>query len=355
MGDFVVLIPAYNPDDKLVDLVEALARTRYRVVVLNDGSSPESAPVFQKIRQSGQAEILQHAVNLGKGAALKTGLNHIAVAFPEAAGVVCADADGQHSVQDILKTGASLDAHPNALGIGVRTFHADIPLRSRIGNLLTKRLFNFFTGLDVSDTQTGLRAIPMSFIPHCLRIRSNRYEYELEMLLLTKSHHTPIVQIPIETIYIEDNKSSHFNVFKDSVRIYFVLFRFVFSSILAAVLDYAIFMAVYSLSTNLLASQYIARAGSGAFNFTLNRKLVFSSRGGLLGSLSKYVILAVFLAFCSYVLITYLAWLGVPVALAKPLAEGALFIASFSVQRSIVFASSFGQEENDTANGETHD
>jgi glycosyltransferase involved in cell wall biosynthesis len=337
-GNFVVLIPAYNPDTKLLTLVEALLEQDCRVVVVDDGSLDTSREIFDTLKSMKEVDLLAHAVNLGKGAALKTGLNHIAVHEPRLDGVVCADADGQHSVKDILLMGKTLAENPGSLGLGVRTFHREIPFRSRFGNILTKHLLRFLTGLNIQDTQTGLRAVPMSFIPQCLHIRSNRYELELEMLLLTKQHHVPIVQVPIDTIYIDDNQSSHFNVLKDSAKIYFVLFRFVFSSLLAALLDYAIFMAVFVMTANVLASQYVARTLSGLFNFTVNRKLVFPSKSNLYTTLAKYVLLAIVLAYCSFLLITYFVWLGMPVALAKPLAEGCLFLVSFSIQRSLVFS-----------------
>lgn len=337
MTDFVVLIPAYNPDERLSVLVRALVERQCVVVIVDDGSVEASAPVFEQVSSLPHVTVLRHVVNLGKGAALKTAMNYIAVHYGDKNGIVSADADGQHAVEDILKIGAALSSTPNALILGARSFRSDIPFRSRFGNVLTRRIFNFLTGLNLTDTQTGLRGVPMEFVPKYLGVRPNGYEFELEQLIRSKRYHHPIVQVPIVSIYIDDNEHSHFNPFLDSARIYFVFIRFISSSLMAAILDYLMFMLVYSITHNILASQYIARGVSGTFNYTMNRRRVFYSRTSIWSSLPKYIVLAVLLAFCSYVLISGLVEMDMPVAMAKPLAEAILFVISFGLQRSLVF------------------
>ena len=84
----------------------------------------------------------------------------------------------------------------------------------------------------LGDTQTGLRGVPATLIPHLLRLQSSGYEFELDMLIACKHQGCPVVQQPIRTIYLGRNRSSHFHPILDSMRIYLVLFRF---SLLAAV------------------------------------------------------------------------------------------------------------------------
>lgn len=334
----IVLIPAYNPDYQLFNLTKSLLSEGYQVVLVDDGSTlAESQVVLAECKALTDVTLLRQVVNLGKGAALKLGLNHIAIHFPEAIGVVTADADGQHAVVDIINVGEALSEHPNDLILGVRSFDTKVPLRSRLGNSLTRVIFNFVTGFKLLDTQTGLRAIPLSQIPAYLKIHSNRYEFELDMLLQAKHQGYSVQQVLIQSIYLNNNQSSHFNPLLDSMRIYFVLFRFILVSVLSAVLDYIIFMITLGATQNILASQYMARLISGAFNYTTNKRGVFSSKVAVSTSLPRYILLATILGFCSYLLIEFLVSLHVSIALAKPLAEGLLFIASFSIQRSFVF------------------
>src|SRR5262249_43671421 len=92
-----VLIPAFRPNETLGEVVRRLAASGVRsIVVVDDGSGPEFQPLFESLERIAAVRILRHAVNLGKGAALKTAMNEALTKMPEAIGVVTADADGQH-------------------------------------------------------------------------------------------------------------------------------------------------------------------------------------------------------------------------------------------------------------------
>ena len=227
--DYVVLIPCYQPDNNLIDIVKKLLNHKLDVVLVNDGSSnSESIDVISKLEKEDGVIVLHNAVNLGKGAALKTGMNFIYLKFPEIKGVITADADGQHLVEDIIKIGFELSNSEKKLILGSRSLDKNVPLRCRIGNKLTKYVLFIVAGLKTQDTQTGLRGFPRYLIPEFLKIANNGYEYEMEMLLKCKNLNVDISEIPITTVYLENNKSSHFNPILDSFRIYFVLFRFTF-------------------------------------------------------------------------------------------------------------------------------
>ena len=108
--------------------------------------------------------------------------------------------------------------HPEGLVLGVREFAGKIPFRSRLGNVWTRALFRLVTGISLRDTQTGLRGIPRGLFERLLGIPGDRYEYELRMLVDARFHPSPPLQVPIETVYIDGNKSSHFRPFEDTVR-----------------------------------------------------------------------------------------------------------------------------------------
>lgn len=336
-GLFSVLIPAYNPDISLVALVQSLVDQVYQVVVVDDGSREDANEVFGQLTGLPNTVVLRHETNRGKGAALKTGLAYIAQEAAEGVlGVVTADADGQHSADDIIKVGAALVEQPDALVLGVRDFKGVIPARSLLGNVLTRWIFRLCTGIPVLDTQTGLRGIPKAAIKDCLQVDHNRYEYEMAQLMQASQCRQPIVQVPISCLYFDDNKNSHFNPLRDSLRIYYVFFRFISSSLISATVDYIVFLMVYALSGSLFVSQYSARLISGSVNYTINRRIVFKSKAGIRASAAKYILLAVSLAFCGYLLITALVAMGIPVFLAKPLAEGSLFFLNFFIQKKLI-------------------
>jgi putative flippase GtrA len=337
-SDVPVLIPAYKPGSSLTTLVQALQALGVRhVVVVNDGSGPEFADRFRSIDLPG-VFLVEHAVNLGKGAALKTGMNYALVKFPGCPGVVTADADGQHHPDDILRVAERLAGSPDALVMGVRSFGEKVPLRSRFGNDVTRVLMKIVMGQSLADTQTGLRGIPASLIPHLLRLASNGYEFELDMLIACKHQGCPLVQEPIRTIYLDGNKSSHFHPIFDSMRIYFLLFRFSVLSVLTAAIDNLVFAFTYQHTKSIAQSQIAARLVAMVFNYAGARRMVFHSQQRHAVVVPKYVALVAANATLSYALIRLLTYsLHLPAIPAKLAAEGLLFIANFAIQRDFVF------------------
>src|SRR5262249_5437925 len=156
------------------------------IVVVDDGSGAAFEGRFLEVRGLPKGTVLGHAVNLGKGAALKTGFNHVLRELRDVSTIVTADAGGQHLVEDICRIGEAAATEPERLLLGVRQFGKDAPLRSRFGNSFTRVLFRILIGQHVSDTQTGLRGIPLRLAAQSLRVRSYGYEFELDMLVLAK-------------------------------------------------------------------------------------------------------------------------------------------------------------------------
>jgi putative flippase GtrA len=336
--DVVILIPAYQPDRRLVDLVRSLQATGTPVVVVDDGSDAECAAVFAAVRQMAHSTVLRHSANQGKGAALKTGLEHIANHFPDHAGAVTADADGQHRVEDVLAVADALRTHPKCLILGARGFEGRLPFRSRLGNTATRAMLRLVMGQSISDTQTGLRGIPNTLFPRLLVISHQGYEFELEMLLVCKYEGIQIREVRIQTIYIDENRSSHFNPLLDSFRIYFVLLRFALVSLCSAIVDNLIFACVYFFWPSILGSQILGRIAGTLFNYLGNKTTVFRSRERVSRSLPKYLLLVLISGTLSYGMIRLLvARLGMDVYLAKLLAESLLFFVNFFVQRQLVF------------------
>jgi len=337
LARLAVLIPSWQPEPALTQLVNDLSTHGFGAIILvNDGSSPQSAPIFEPLTAISSVHLLTHAVNLGKGRALKTGINYTLTALPQIDGLITADADGQHTVKDIVRVALALPSSNGSVVLGARTFAADVPLRSRFGNVLTRNIFAFVTGAKLADTQTGLRAFPRNLLPELLTLDGERYEYEMTVLAHVCRQRKP-VEVPIETVYIDGNRSSHFDPIRDSMRIYFVLARFYFSAIVAAGIDFAGFSIAFAVTHNIFASVAFGRLSS-LVNFALNKKYVFQSRASVKGTLARYYVLVAVIAGLSYLLIwslhRYLHW---NVFAAKLVVDTLLSLVSFSVQRTFVF------------------
>jgi glycosyltransferase involved in cell wall biosynthesis len=334
-----LLIPAYQPSPALIDLVQTLCGGEWKaIVVVDDGSGPEYAWLFKKIAELPKVKVIPHAVNLGKGSALKTGMNAILCAYPGLAGIVTADADGQHDPADIRQVAIRFQESPEAIVLGVRSFKGAVPLRSRVGNEITRLIMRAVVGYRLTDTQTGLRAIPGTLLPRLLTMSSSGYEFELEMLIVVKHLRIQLIEQPIRTIYEPGNRSSHFQPLRDSMRIYFVLLRFALISLTTALLDNVVFYFLFRMTGNVFASQVGARCAAVLFQYPLVRRAVFISNERHRILLPRYLLLVTANAALSYAgieLLTRAAAVGVLPA--KIAVETILFLANFAIQRDLVF------------------
>lgn len=232
MEHFVVLIPAWNPDARLIALVQELAAYGFAMIlVVDDGSPSGILLIFEQMKTVPSFHLLHHERNRGKGRALKTGFRYILSELPLIDGVITADADGQHAAADVVAVARAMSDGSDEVTLGVREFAKDVPLRNWFGNVLTKHVFGFVAGTMVSDTQTGLRAFRRSLLPQLEILPGERYEYEMTVLAYICLHVGKPREIPITTIYVEGDRTSLFHPAWDSLRIYLALVRFYFSSL----------------------------------------------------------------------------------------------------------------------------
>ena len=194
----IALIPAYEPDEKMLALLPQLTAAGLAVVVVDDGSGPDYAPLFEAAKAYGA--VLTHPENRGKGAALKTGYRWLLEQDGDPFTVVAVDADGQHRLPDVLRLCEEAEKTPDTLVLGGRAFQGKVPLRSRMGNAITRFVFTLSTGLRVHDTQTGLRACGRALLPFLLSVEGDRYEYEMNVLLRCSRDKVPLREVPIEAV-----------------------------------------------------------------------------------------------------------------------------------------------------------
>ena len=341
-----LIIPAYKPDKKLLALLaEFQGDENYQPVVVDDGSGSEYAEIFDALPEG--VVLLRHEVNRGKGAALKTAMKHVLEALPECDLAITADADGQHTHEDILRVTAEARQHPDELVLGSRKFDGNVPFRSKFGNGLTRHVFAIVSGAKVRDTQTGLRAFGRETMEKFSTIPGDRYEYEINMLLWAARNGVNIHELTIKTVYIDDNASSHFHPIRDGFKIYACILKFTASSLISFIVDYvlvlvlnAVFNSIASIDreTALKLSVVIARLVSATVNFIINKKVVFEGNESTALSAAKYAALAAVILVANYLLIELLnIRLSVPLWIAKLVVEIVLFSVSFVVQGKFVF------------------
>jgi glycosyltransferase involved in cell wall biosynthesis len=340
-SSLAILIPAFNPNQNIIDLVLDLSYFKWNeIIVINDGSSNESQIFFDNLNDFDNVHILTHQSNKGKGAALKTGIDYLNSKNTKLDGLITVDSDGQHLVKDIEKIAREVKNRKNDVIFGVRLFDESIPFRSKFGNKITKHLLYIFNGISLTDTQTGLRYLPVSIFDELLKLPGNKYEFELECIFTIKKLGYNITQIKIKTVYINGNKDSHFRPLIDSARIYLVFTRFCLTSFLSFALDMTLFAFFLSYLESILYATFIARIISGIFNFYLNRNFTFkvNKKNNLVKESIGYVVLWSTLLILSGLIVSSLqgspAYLIIPF---KIIVDLILFFVAFYVQKNIIF------------------
>ena len=343
-----VIIPAYEPDEKMIILLERMQQADIKeIIIVDDGSEGEQyQKLFRRAQQEFSCEVIHHAVNLGKGRALKTAFNYCLNHYENLLGVVTIDSDGQHKVEDMMACMEKMLKYPEALILGCRDFRkSGVPLRSSFGNIMTSKVFKYLVGAEISDTQTGLRGISVAFMKHLMNVKGERFDFETNMLIETKEIGIPIVEVGIETIYLEENKSSHFRPIRDSMQIYAAFGKFLFSSLSSSVLDLSLFaLFCETLREQQLPVSYLvlatilARICSAVYNFLINYKVVFKSDMKMGKASLRYFVLAVIQMSLSAVLVnTIYPLMGGAEILIKIPVDVLLFLASFVIQREMVY------------------
>ncbi len=351
-----VVLPSLDPDEKLLGVIDRLLEAGFDdIILVNDGSKQKNLHYFETAARYPQVHLLHHPENLGKGAALKTAFAWFLNNRADRKGVVTVDGDGQHHPED-TKACAENMLRTGHLTLGVRDFkQKDVPWRSRCGNNITSGVFKFFVGMRISDTQTGLRAIPTQDLKGLCTVEGDRFEYETNMLLAMKANHIPFEEVKIRTVYIEENKSSHFRPFRDSLRIYKLIFghffRYTVSSLVSAALDEGLFLLLSHWLSGVLSGFALtavpaacARVASSIFNFFVNKRLVFRSKGSVAKALLRYYLLAIpnallqiLLTHGSYLLFGITPSQTVLRAIIYAVVMAVLFVVSFIVQKRWVF------------------
>ena len=327
----IVLIPSYEPDENLTKLIKNLNKNKITSIVVDDGSGKDYKEIFDNL----DTKVISYEINQGKGHALKEGYKYIKDNYKEYV-VVTMDSDGQHRIEDALNLYNYILKNDDTLVLGKRPRGEKTPLRSKVGNAITRFVFHLVSGQDVYDTQTGLRAFSNKLIDYMLEVKGERFEYEMNVLLYAKNNKIPIKELEIETIYIDNNSKSHFNAFKDSFKVYKEIIKFSLSDIISFLIDLILFIVFKVVLNNITIANVIARAISSTINYIINKNIVFKSNKNIAKSLLEYYGLVIFILLINTLLLNLLSIIINPI-LAKLITEIILFIISWLVQKILIF------------------
>jgi len=347
------IIPTLHPRNVLLKTIEQLIELldgEYNsifipaIIVVDDGSGFEYEHIFEQVKKLNYCVLLVHAANLGMGRALKTAFNYCLVNFKNLVCAVALDSDGQHLAEDACTCAKEAFINPDTFILGSRDFESiAVPFKSRFGNKITRKIARYFCGLNVCDTQTGLRCVPFSLMRKLISVPGERFEYQMNVLIETAKANIKIKEVKISTIYIDQNKHTNFRPIIDSARIYLVFVKYLFSSLSSLLIDIMLFSWLIFFTKNVLPFSYImvatifSRIVSSVFNYLFNSRFVFSSKGGN-KSFFKYYALMFFQMLMSGLSVSLLSAIlpSFEIQL-KLIVDSCLFFASFYVQRKLVF------------------
>ncbi len=349
-----IIVPSLNPDEKLLEVAKGLVEAGFTdIILVDDGSDNEHKHYFKDIQNEygeDKITILTHDVNKGKGRAIKTSIAYVLANRPDTGGIITVDGDNQHKPEDVKKCLDKMAECKNSVILGCRDFDQDdVPWKSRNGNKITRTVFRLVCGMKISDTQTGLRAIPAEHLEFMQGVKGERYEYETNMLLEMGDNKIPYDEVKIKTVYIDDNSSSHFHPVRDSIRIYGFILKFALSSAISSIVDISAFRVLLALLPekigifpDTIVAGLVARAISSLVNYGVNRKAVFDSKGSVGKSLVRYYVLVICQITASVCIVSGIVKLfgisgGWLKTIVKAVVDIILFFLSFRIQKKWVF------------------
>lgn len=345
----IAIIPAYEPPNSFIEYAGALSQTVDRLIVVNDGSDDRFQHVFEAIGVYSNATIISYEENRGKGYALKQAFAYCAEHYGAEDVIVTADCDGQHSLSDVAAVCDAAARDPECCVLGVRDFsHPNVPSRSRVGNTNMIRILRLLFSLEITDSQTGLRAFTVRTAKSFLHVGGNRFEYETGMLIHARRNHIPVREVPIQTIYPQQKEDhvSHYKTFRDSIRVAGIMLRYLMASMLGGLLATAADLGIFSVLTYVvfpktapiytMIATVIGRIASSVINFWVNCKFVF--HGKPKRSVGRFYIVWAGQLVCSYVNVYLFGHvLGGHLTLMKLIGDAVLALLTYRLQCSWVY------------------
>lgn len=345
-NNYLILIPVFNPSNKLLELIKDLKKENLNILIVNDGSK-ENNNIFKNIKKEYNIKILEYDNNMGKGYALKYGMKYYLDNYKDFKGIITVDGDYQHKPCDVLKVISEMNKYQDTIILGCRNFNLkQVPFSNRLGNKITSYVFKILNSKYLSDTQTGLRGIPNSLINDCLKVDGNRFEYEIGELIYFVKNDINIKEVSIETIYYS-SRESKFHKVSDSIRIYKIIlkesFKFTITSLLSACLDIVLFTILLSIfskfgDVSVVISTIGARVFADLLNFYLNKNFVFYSASKTKNIILSYYLLSFSKMFLSALFVLIISkHIFINKIFIKIFVDTLIYILSYTVQKKYIF------------------
>ena len=362
----VIVIPALNPPSSFVSYIGELKNEGFeKIVVVNDGSRTDKLPVFFKIKRLG-ATVIDHALNMGQGAALRTGFQYSLDHFQrQADGVITLNADRQITAGDVRKVASSLH-NDQAMG----TFALVVGARDLAGKNVTdydynmggvmKLLYHMLMGVRLNDPLSGVLGIPDLRVAQCLEVKGDGYAYVTSLTMSFEK--IGFLQVPVGYANYEEGVEPAFSKVADTIRILYTIFKkFIFYSITsvgASILDVILFGIFTSVTFrgNPLAIFYstiCARVISASVNYLMTKHFVFHFKSDSAQETTKsagaFFLLTAMQCICSALTVSAVkALLGGSAVGIKVLVDTTLFFVSYKIQHKYIFKDDKKKEDPET-------
>ena len=208
--DTYVVLPAYNESTRIQPVIEEIAEKGYNIIIVNDGSTDNTLDVVKESKRKypERIHIYSLPINRGVGVATQTGFEAVLNFNPKY--IVSMDSDGQHSPDDLDNVIKPLVTGEAQAVIGVRPLK-DMPLSRNFANAIMNLLTRIFYRVDVSDSQTGFRAITYDALK-IIEINARGYLISSEFIREINDNNIPFVEVPIKTIYTPETQAKGTNV-----------------------------------------------------------------------------------------------------------------------------------------------
>jgi putative flippase GtrA len=346
-----ILLPVFQPDECLIDIIQPLIQNFHcDVIIVDDGSSDQSVELLKKLTDKHpQIDVLHHAIRMGKGQSLKTGINHYLINTGKHTEGLVTIGDYHHfQVEDILKFITVFQDHPQSLVLGSQKGDVKVPFTVKLANKTATFLFSLVSSVQLNDSPVGMNGIPNDLLTNLLYSTESGKDFELDILIRAARLKYPFIEVPVTITESGRKTEMYFNSFRDSFKLFFVFLRFSLVSIFTALIDYLIFSMLFFFTSSILPSLVISRMISGTFQFTMGRSWVFKSREGKIAELIKYVLLVIALMLVSYCLISFFVlYLNFNPYITKLIVDLSIFLFSFLAQKTFVFSSSPQMDKTD--------
>ena len=331
----LLLVERPGPEiDTLVMGLEAGGLTRiYRIAIADQAESRATGGELDTIL----------AAQADKASAAVCGLQAIYAQEHDCPSIVLVDTQHGYPVEEVLAFARAAQSLPGCLMIGERKSSEDRSFLARLAGKISHRLVQLFLGVPVSDLRSGLLAIPYAAVPVLappaqpgLHPNGAEVEFELEMILAGKRGGYPIRGHPVQSGASDPAPAGRFML--NSMSLYFVMARYISTSLLTAVVDNLVFVVCYPLVHNILVSIYLARLVAIVVNYFLLRKVVFYSSDKSTHTFPKYITVVLVSGLAASLLIDFFnAEFHTGVVLGKIIAELLLYLVNFAVLNKLVF------------------